>query len=395
MPQLLLIGVGVMGRPYLDAAHRLGLRVHAIETPGRAATLRDQVDGLTLVAGDSDECWAAAAVAAAAAHPPDGVVAFSEAQALAAALVADELSLPGPSLRAAVLSRNKALQRGRFAAAGIRQPEYLIAANLTDAADWARAHLPVVIKPLSSTGSLGVELAADWPAYADAAARRSGEAPILVEAAVDGPEYSWEALVRDGEVWLSSITAKETTGPPRFIEVGHRTVAALDAATTRSVDDFATTVLAALGMGSGIVHLEFRLAEAGPTLMEVAVRTPGDFLMDLLVLTYRFDWFEMVVRLAMSMPLPDPPSTACARAAAYFPLTEAGVVTAVEGLDAVRAHPAVARAGVLAEVGDVLAPVVSSMQRRAYVLLAAPDADEIDRGLSFARQTLAIRTRPS
>jgi biotin carboxylase len=393
MKELLLVGVGLMGQPYLAAARRLGLRVHAIESSSRAAALTGQVDHVRLTRGESDECWAEAAAAAAAARPPDGVVAFSEAHVMAAALVADELSLPGPSLAAAVLSRNKALQRGRFAVAGIRQPEYVIASDLAEAADWANARFPVVIKPLSSSGSAGVELVPDSSGYADAVQRRSGESPLLVEAAVDGPEYSWEALVCHGAVWFSNITAKQTTGPPHFVEVGHRTAAPLSAATTKAIDDLGTAVLAALGMSSGIVHLEFRLAEAGPTLMEIAVRTPGDYLMDLLGFTYGIDWFEMVVRLAMSMSLPEPPRHPLTCAAACFPLAEPGVVTAIEGLDAVLVHPAVVRAGVLAAVGDVMEPVVSSVQRRAFVLLAADDPGELDKGLSFARRTLTIRTR--
>ena len=56
---------------------------------------------------------------------------------LAAALVADRLGLPGPGLAAAVVSRNKALQRGVFAAAGVAQPEYVVTDDLTTVADWA------------------------------------------------------------------------------------------------------------------------------------------------------------------------------------------------------------------------------------------------------------------
>ena len=393
MPELLLVGVGQMGQPYLAAARRLGLRVHAIETPGRAADLVGHADQVTVTRGESDECWAEAAATAAAARPPDGVVAFSEPHVLAAALVADELSLAGPSLRAAVVSRNKALQRGRFAAAGILQPEYRITPDLAQAADWAYAHLPVVVKSLSSAGSIGVELVSDRPGYADAIRRRSGESPLLVEVAADGPEYSWEALVRDGKVWFSNITAKETTGPPQFVEIAHHTAPELGEAPIRAVNDLGTAVVTALGMSSGIAHVEFRLTDAGPTLMEVAVRTPGDFLMDLLGFTYGIDWFEMTIRLAMSMPLPDPPRRAVAYAAGHFPLAGPGVVTAIAGLNAVLAHPTVVRAGVLAKVGDVLEPVVSSVQRRAYVLLAAQDRGALDDGFSFARRTLAIRTR--
>jgi biotin carboxylase len=394
VPELLLIGVGITGRPYLDVAHRLGLRVHAVEAPSRAAALDGAVEHLTLTRGETDEFWVEAAAAAAAARRPDGVVAFSEPQVLAAALVAEELSLPGPSLRATVLSRNKALQRGCFAAAGIRQPEYLIAPSLAEAADWARDRFPVVLKPLSSSGSFGVELVADESGFADAVERRAGET-LLVEQAIDGPEYSWEALVRDGKIWTSNLTAKETSGPPHFIETGHRMGLPVDEAVTTAANELGGNVLAALGMSTGIVHLEFRIADAGPTLMEIAVRTPGDRLMELLGPVYGIDWFEMVVRLAMGMPLPDAPTGPIGSAAAHIPLSEPGLITAIDGVDAVRAHPAVIRADVLAEVGDVIPTVKWSADRRIVVLVSAADPDTVDDGLSFARRTLRIHTRQS
>jgi biotin carboxylase len=393
MPELLLLGVGVMGRPYLDAARRLGLRVHAVETPGRAAALDGAVDELTLTKGELDECWAEAAAAAAAKRRPDGVVAFSEPQALPAALLAAEFSLPGPSLHATVLSRNKALQRGCFAAASIRQPEYLITPEVADAADWARSRFPVVVKSLSSSGSLGVESVSDEPGFTDIAARRGGQA-VLVERAVDGPEYSWEALVRDGKIWISNLTVKQTSGPPYFIEIGHQLGMPMDGGILAAADELGAGVVAALEMSTGIVHMEFRMAEAGATLMEVAVRTPGDFLMDLLTVSYGIDWFELVIRLAMGMPLPEPPNGPVRCAAAYIPLTGSGVLTAVEGLDAVRANPAVIRAHVLASVGDKVPVARSSSDRRVAVLLSATDHAALQDALSFVRQTLRLRIQP-
>ncbi|PPK71192.1 ATP-grasp domain-containing protein [Actinokineospora auranticolor] len=370
------------------------MAVHAIETADRAAALTGEVEHLTIAAGDTDEAWAAAAFDAAARRRPDGVLAFAEQHVLAAALVADELGLPGPSLRASAISRDKALQRGRFAVAGVRQPEHLITGRLADAADWAASRYPVVVKAVSRTGSDGVESVADADAFADAAARRAGESPLLVESMVEGPEYSWEALVRDGEVLCANVTAKETTGPPRFIETGHRTGVLLDPAESAAVEDLAARVLTGLGMRTGIVHLEYRVAADGPTLMEVAVRTPGDFLMDLICLSHDRDWFELVVRLSLGMPVLEAQPRTPTPAAGYFPLTDPGVVTAIEGLDEVRAHPTVDRAGVLVDIGDTVPPAVSSMQRRIFVLFTGPDLPTLDKALDFTRHTLAVRTRP-
>ncbi|GAA1783595.1 ATP-grasp domain-containing protein [Luedemannella flava] len=389
MSELLMVGVGFMGQPYLAAARRLGLRVVAVEGAARAAHTGTLVDDLHVSPGPHDEQWAQAAWAAAAAGKPTGVVAFTEANVLGAALLQDGLGLSGPSLHAATISRNKALQRGIFATAGIRQPEYLMVDRLEAARDWAAARFPVVVKPLSAAGSEGVELVADADAFDEAVVRRE-TGPLLVETAVDGPEYSWEALVHEGRVWLTNLTAKETTDPPYFVEVAHRTGVELGA----EVDDFCTAVLTALGMRTGIVHLEFRMAADGPTLMEVAVRTPGDYLMDLLGLTYGVDWFEMVVRLATGLPLPSAPAGPVAYAASYLPVAPTGLLVGFEGLAEIEAHPAFVSAGWWKNPGDVVAPTTWSADRAGYVIVSAETPQLRDEALEFVRRTLVIRTRP-
>jgi biotin carboxylase len=397
MRTLLLVGVGRMGRPYIAAARRLGVRVHAVEAAANAEKVGGLVDELTVCRGGADELWAQAAHAAVAARRPDGVVGFSEPQVLAAALVQDELGLPGPSLRAAVLSRNKALQRARFAAAGIGQPDYLVTDSLDDdgARDWAAQRLPVVVKPLSSAGSDGVELVADAAAFEQAAWRRAEEGRLLVERAVSGPEFSWEALVQDGKIWLANLTAKETTGPPNFVEVAHRLPAGLDAQARAAADDLGAAVVDALGMRTGLVHLEFRASPAGPRVMEVAVRTPGDFLMDLLGLAYGVDWFELVVRAALGHELPPPPDGPLRYTASYLPVAPAGTVTAVRGLADVLAHPAVVDAGIAVSPGDTVAPARSSIDRVGQVVLAADDRDGRDAALAEVRDRLVVDVRPA
>lgn len=390
---LLMVGVGQMGRPYMVAADRLGVGVQVVETAARVGVFEGRAKGVSVTRGDLEELWAEASWAAASAGDISGVIAFSESHVLAAALIQETLDAPGPGLHAAVMSRNKALQRGRFRAVGICQPDYMVARDLSDLSEWARTRLPVVVKPLSSAGSAGVELVRDEEAYRDAADRRRGEGPLLIEVAVDGPEYSWEALIHEGEIWFSNITAKETSGPPHFVEVAHRTGVRLQGEAQRQVAALGEAVVGALAMRSGIVHLEFRLGAAGPTVMEVAVRTPGDYLMDLLGSTYGIDWFEILVRLAMSMSLPDPPGAPQAYAASYFPMPEPGEVMSVEGLDAVRSRPCVDRVEITVRPGDSVAPIISSAQRPGYAILVAPSPQVLEDTLAFVRETLVIRTR--
>jgi biotin carboxylase len=392
VPELMVIGVGRMGLPYVEAARRLGVEVRVVEAASRAGALLGRVDALHTCSGERDEHWAQAALTAATSGRPDGIVAFNEPQVLAAALLQDRLDLPGPSLHAAVLSRNKALQRATFAAHSVRQPGYRLADTLSAETQWALEHLPVVIKPLSGAGSDGVELVGSACAYREAIARRASERPLLVEAAIDGPEYSWEAVVVGGQVWCSNLTAKETTGAPYFVEVAHRAGVQLPPAAMRAVDELTARVLSGLEMDTGIVHLEFRMASAGPTLMEVAVRTPGDFLMDLLGLTYGVDWFELVVRAALSLPLPAAPATPVRYAASYLPIAKPGVVREIRGLDQVNAHPCTVHSALLVEQGDSVAPLQSSAQRVGHVVMAADTPAELDDALDYVRATLSIDT---
>lgn len=394
-----MIGVGSMGRPYIAAARELGIDIRVVEADswdgselGNLAV--ERMPGLDTGDWAVDEIWSAGAFAAAAQQVPDGVVAFTEPHVLAAALVADGLGLPGPSLHAAVLSRNKALQRACFAAAGLPQPEFILAGDPARALSWAGPRLPVIVKPLSSSGSAGVEMAFDL-ARLRATLDRRGAGRLLVEQAVDGPEYSWEGFVRDGRILFGTVTAKETTGPPHFVEVAHRGGHRFaDPTTDRVVNDLADQVVRAARIRTGPVHLEFRLTAGGPAIMEFAVRTPGDFIFDLVAAAHEFDPYRAVLQLAMGFAS-DLPTTAdpASFPAVWFPTCAPGRVIEVTGLAAVRAHPLVRHAVLDVRAGDVIWPLRSSAQRPGHVRIDAPSPSERDRVLDYVQEHLRIVTR--
>jgi biotin carboxylase len=393
--ELLLAGVGTMGRPYLEAAARLGVRARALES---AATWENRPAGLAdrfyRVPGGHEESWAGAVAAAVAERVPDGLIGFAEPQVVAAALAQQRHGLRGPSLHAAVVSRDKALQRALFGAHGVPQPEYLHLARLGAGRDWMLQHLPVVVKPLNLSGSQGVELIRTPEEVEEVVARRDGEGQLLVETAVEGPEFSWEALVREGEVLFENVTAKETTPPPYFVELVHRCGHELGPESAAQVRELTSGVLHALGMETGLVHLEFRMSPTGPVLMEVAVRTPGDYLPDAIGLTFGFDLYEAMVLLSVGLPLPALPERPVSHAATVFLTAAPGTVTGIGGLDEVRAHPAVVRVRPRKGVGDTVQPLTSSGRRLGHVLVDAGSPTERDDAVKFVRETLRFTVTP-
>ncbi len=314
---VLLLGMGSQGRPYLSAARRLGLEVCVVD---RSAALRSpktqrlldhavSTVGLDEPAGVAH--WYAAARAVARSRPLRGVVAFTEEHVVPAAMLADELGLPSPGLRSALTSRNKATQRAVLAAQGVPQPGWIAPQVRDEAHDWLRGRPSAVAKPVDRAGSSGVRLVRG-PDELDAWFEEEGRpTEYLVEEFVPGAELSVELLLRDGVVVFTNLTEKTTTAPPFFVETGHEAPADLSADVAAAVADAATRAVRATGMATGVAHVEVRLDGSGePRVIELAVRTPGDHIMELVGAAWDVDLFELVVRLQCALPVdvPDRPA---------------------------------------------------------------------------------------
>ncbi|MCD0447186.1 ATP-grasp domain-containing protein [Glycomyces sp. A-F 0318] len=390
--RLLLIGMGRVGRPYAKAARELGIDLAVLDRPSSLAFakargyLDDDQIGYPVV-GTSTAAWYSGLAEVLAAGSVHGVVAFGEPHVTAAALIADELGLPGPGLRAAAVSQDKALQRSLFARHGIPQPASIAPPDLDVAAAWAAPRYPVIAKPADGTGSRGVRLVADETELRD----WRTEGPFLVEQYLTGPEYSLECVVRRGEILFAEPTRKTTTAPPYYVELGHTVPAGLE--DPGPAEHLAAAVARAMGMRDGLMHLEFRLEDTGPHLMEVAVRTPGDHIFELHALAHGTDLFAAAVAVALGDE-PDVRKTRSGAAAVRFPTAEPGVVARIEGVPATRRLPEVADLQIDVAPGDRVGPCRSSRDRVAAVLLRADDLESLARAEKTAEDLLRIRTTP-
>ncbi|MER7518608.1 ATP-grasp domain-containing protein [Streptomyces sp. NPDC126499] len=393
---VLLVGCGNMARGYLDAARRLGLRVAVVETPDRVEAVRREYGDVVVAhasadatAEDHDEVWAGPALGLAARTRPRGVLAFSEPHVLAAALVAEAHGLPGPGLYAAQVSRNKALQRQLFGAAGVPQPHSRLVESLdeTDLPDF-----PVVIKPLSSFGSRGVEQVRDARGWSAAVAGRRGGGPFLVEEYATGEEYSWEGLVQGGRTVFRNLTVKTTTGPPAFVELQHVPSGSPEAAGDRQrAARLGAEVIDAMRMRDGLIHLEFRVADDGRiAVMEAAVRTPGCYLLDVVSRAHGVDLYEACLRLALGEKPELPPEGESFRhTASVFLAAERPGEIVPEDTSVLDAVPGVFRSGLRQEPGTVMNPPESNLERMAFALLDLPTETALQDAIRTARTAFA------
>ncbi|WP_395367098.1 ATP-grasp domain-containing protein [Streptomyces sp. YH02] len=211
-----------------------------------------------------------------------GVTSSSEYYVGTAALTARELGLSGPSAESIQGCRNKATQRRRLAEAGVPGPRFAVAESVQEAAAAAEGiGFPVVVKPVQGSGSLGVRLCAD-AGQLEAHAREllgasvnerglAAPAEILVEEYLRGREFSVEVF--DGRAVVA--VAKHVGPLPSFVEIGHDVPAALPESQERQLMECAVRATEALGTTWGAAHVELRMDDRGPRIVEVNPRLAG------------------------------------------------------------------------------------------------------------------------
>ncbi|MFB9363931.1 ATP-grasp domain-containing protein, partial [Actinoplanes nipponensis] len=250
---------------------------------------------------------------------------------------------------------------------------------------------PVVVKPVTGSGSAGVRLCADAGEVAEWAARLLGgdggpTGPILVETAVRGPEFSVETF--DGVV--RAVVGKRLGPEPWFVEIGHDVPAPVPAAVRAELGETTRRALAALGLGWGAAHTELRLSAAGPVVIEVNPRLAGGMIPAAVRAATGLDLVDAVIARA-SGGAPRAAAPAAGHAAIRFQLLAAeGRVAAVRGRAQAVASPGVVAAHALTVPGAVVTRTHSFQDRLACVVAAGHDAAAAQRNAERAAPLFSI-----
>lgn len=346
-----------------------------------------------------------------AAYPLRAAVSLFELGLLPAARINEALGLAGESVETVELLLDKARMRGRLAARGVSPVAAAVGRSAADVREFAAAHgLPIIVKPVRESGSLGVFHVRDREGVDAVAARfrsldgewsardLSDAAPFdefLMEEYLDGPEISVETLSFDGRHVVIAVTDKETGGAG-FVEVGHAQPSGVPPGTLREVTRLVTDFLDAVGLRNGPGHTEVRLTSRGPRIIESHNRVGGDRINELTALAYGVDMerYALAAGLGILAPPAAPPEPR-GGAAVRFLTPEPGRVVEVTGADEVRADPACVELRLGVRPGAVVPPLSWNEDKAGHVLTRGATAAE---AVAHARRLAAavgIRTEPA
>ncbi|KAK1180122.1 ATP-grasp domain-containing protein [Streptomyces sp. NBS 14/10] len=250
-------------------------------------------------------------------HAPDAVIAFDDYRLVQTAVLAERLGLPHAPVDGLLNCHFK--DRSRSLTKGIGRSVAAVRVSLDEPGDISPLEYPCVVKPVDDAGSAGVRVCSSDDEYRAALRtiaahqvnargyRRAQYA--LVEEFIDGPEFTAELIWDDRtDGWrFLGFTKKLMAELPFRVELGamfpyHFGTAEEDARIVRVVVDW----LAAVGHRRGAAHVEFKIVDGVPALIEINPRLGGDQIRELMRVTIGDDVVDLYTRLYLGLPPGEP-----------------------------------------------------------------------------------------
>jgi biotin carboxylase len=284
-----LVIVGSGGQPYREYAFRaLSPRYRlAAVLPTAATWQRPYLADAAVADPASPESIAEAVSELTRGVSRVGLLTWDETVLETTAHAAELLGLPHMPAQAVTTCRDKYLTRSIMSAADLPAVRYRLVNTVEQAVRAAgEIGFPVVVKPRTLAGSVGVAIAPDERAVREVfgitEAARYATLPtgngVLVEEYLDGPEISVDSAVFDGTVHCVHVAHKRLGFAPWFEEVGHLITDWSDQPWAGPVQALVSDAHRVLGVTHGVTHAEIRLTAAGPRLVELNGRLGGDLI---------------------------------------------------------------------------------------------------------------------
>jgi S-sulfo-L-cysteine synthase (3-phospho-L-serine-dependent) len=397
VPAVVIVFSSTSRRPtrLLEAARSLGVRVLVATDDSSRSDRHVRIDF------SDPHRSAETIVRMGAVHPIGAVTATDDDGIMVAALAAARLGLRHSSPAAVAATLNKAMSRRALEHAGVTQPSF----ELTTPADDTLALVeylgtPVVLKPLSLTGSAGI-IRIDHPLealHAEERIRRilashgrNPNEPILVEHHVAGPEVLFEGVLTAGKLEPVALFDEATEQGMGAEFAGAMAVAPsrLHPEVLAEVETVAARSVAALGLSEGPVQVTSRVDGDLVTVVQVTAHPfPSTFAR---CASFDRDPEELLLRLALGMPTgPFIVPRGAAFGTMLLRTFRAGTLDAVVGVERVRTLPGITEATITLPLGTHLAAPPDASPSVGFLCASGRTPEAVRRSLRTALPELHI-----
>ena len=317
------------------------------------------------------------------------------------AYVAEKLGLPGIGYETACLFTDKAKQRERMNAMGIK----LLSNRTVRSMDEALAYFQeiggsVIIKPADNQGSRGVfkcDCEEEIKRKFDNSISYSPTHKVVIEKNATGREFVVEGIAVDYE--FKNLNCGDTEYfdiPDAFAAKTRIFPTTADRELEQRILDLNKKIITGFGLRQGITHSEFIMDDDEIYLIETAARGGGVFISsDLISLSTGLDTEQFLIEIAMgerhSLPAFEYGKQACGYMAFYIP---DGEVICVEGLETVLSYDFVHR-NQLDEltVGRRYVGGQKDKTTRLAIIVSGKTREQVEERMDLVRRTLQVTVR--
>jgi biotin carboxylase len=312
------------------------------------------------------------------------------------AMAREALGLSGVKAKTAELFRDKAKMKDALRAAGLPCARHAVVTGYADAERFAsEVGLPLVLKPPAGMGCKATWRinTLDELKGAVHAIGASPTNPCLAEEFLRGREYSFETLTLGGEVRFVSATRYYPT-PLEVMETPWIQWSVvmprhIDTPEFDGVDELGRRTIAALGLDTGMTHMEwFRRDDGSLAIGEIAARPPGAQIVLMNGFAYDVDFYRVWARLVVDEVIDGPLERRHAVGTAFLRGIGRGRVVGVTGVEEAnrRVGPLVVRAS-LPVKGT---PRSDSYEGDGYVVVRHSDTEVVKDAIKTILETIRV-----
>ncbi|MEN3156693.1 MULTISPECIES: ATP-grasp domain-containing protein [Priestia] len=387
MNNVLLLGFGTQATEYIKVIKDRGYHLTASDLKTyyeleNNQKLSSKIDKFIEYEDFHQETFYKVAIEANQICPLKAVVPLADGHVLPAALVQEKLSLKGPGLHAAIISTNKALQRQLFSMEGISIPSHM-QFNIAQAESALnKLDFPIVLKPVNKFGSIGVKIVYSYQeALQHLADIKQHSEVFLAEEYIDGEEFSIESIVQREEIIFTNITKKVLGDKPLFVEKAHLLPygANLTKELKEKILSLNEKVIKALDVKDSIVHLEIKIGKAGPVVIEVAVRMPGDKIMELIEQSTGINMYSAFVDILLGNTPNLKQTKNTFSSVVWFSAPKYGQLESVKIPENIQQKYNIQTIEFIKTPGDIVQPMTSSFDRLGYCILSCDDYAKLEK----------------
>jgi len=317
--------------------------------------------------------------------------------------LAKALGLPGNPLELSSARRNKFDQMMAVQNAGLRAAKQRHVTAVDECLEFfaALGGGAMILKPLASMKSEDVYLCKTEDEVVTAFKHIAGKKNFLnlvnegalAQEFLDGQEYVVDATSIGGSHKVACVF--EIDRQPHLgqfnVMFGARLMDANSEPPAKQAVDYALQVLDALGIRNGASHMELRITEDGPCLIEVGARPCGDPISPLLNVCLGQNHVQQTVDALLHKPhfdnYPDlPPTPKIGGRQSFIVSHHSGMILDVPGYKVLSKLPSMRQLKLFKEAGEQLEQTVDQKSQAGFALLWHPDPKILERDYQLIRE---------